>query len=159
MFIALARGDMAAAMYYLSALTGASVSQQQAIINGLTHFFDEGNQVAGRCGDVARGGFQVLSRLGESMGSRPYFLKIISTEKRLVLGFELGNGVTKQLADNGVHIAVKFAGRVFDAYTGPGGLDEAEYLRRIYTYMGRGDCLQGICLVPEPLSRVGIGTE
>ncbi|HSP77500.1 MAG TPA: hypothetical protein VLQ93_03160 [Myxococcaceae bacterium] len=137
MFAALARGDVAAAMYYLSALTGASISHQQAIINGLTHFFDEGNQIAGRCGDVARGGFQTLSRLGEHIGSRPYFLKIISTERRLVLGFELGNGVTRQLADNGVHIAVKFAGRVFDAYTGPGGLDEAEYIRRIFTYTGR----------------------
>ncbi|WP_095984952.1 hypothetical protein [Cystobacter fuscus] len=137
MFAALARGDMATAMYYLSALTGASVTQQQAIINGLTHFFDEGNQIAGQCGDVARGGFQVLHRLGEFMGSRPYFLKIISTEKRLILGFELRTGVAKQLADNGVHIAVKFEGRVFDAYTGPGGMDEAEYLRRIHTYTGQ----------------------
>lgn len=80
LFLALGRGDMAAAMSYLSLLTGLSVAQQQVIINGLTHFFDEGNQVMGRCGDVARGGFQSLSRLGEHIGMRPYFLKIISTD-------------------------------------------------------------------------------
>lgn len=123
-------------MYYLSLLTGLSLSQQQAIINGLTHFFDEGNQVAGRCGDVARGGFQSLSRLGERIDMRPYFLKIIPTEGD-ILGFETRSGVTKQLSDNGVHVAVKFAGRVFDAYTGPGGMEEREYLKRLFTIAGQ----------------------
>jgi hypothetical protein len=48
MFLALGRGDVAAAMNSLSLLTGLSVAQQQVIINGVTHFFDEGNQVAGK---------------------------------------------------------------------------------------------------------------
>ncbi|WNG59577.1 hypothetical protein F0U59_36335 [Archangium gephyra] len=136
MFLALGRGDLATAMYYLSLLTGVSVSQQQVIINGLTHFFDEGNQVAGRCGDVARGGFQSLSRLGEHAGMRPCFLKIISTDGPF-LGFETRSGVTKRVSDNGVHVAVKFAGRIFDAYTGPGGMEEKEYFKHVYTLLGQ----------------------
>jgi hypothetical protein len=137
MFLALGRGDVAAAMNYLSLLTGLGVSQQQVIINGLTHFFDEGNQVAGKCGDVARGGFQSLGRLGEHISMRPYFLKIIPVEGPF-LGFETRSGVTKQMSDNGVHVAVKFAGRIFDAYTGPGGMDEKEYFRHIFTGTGEG---------------------
>jgi hypothetical protein len=136
MFLALGRGDMAAAMNYLSLLTGLGVSQQQVIINGLTHFFDEGNQVAGKCGDVARGGFQSLGRLGERIDMRPYFLKIISTDGPFI-GFETRSGVTKQVSDNGVHVVVKFAGRIFDAYTGPGGMDEKEYFKYVYTFSGQ----------------------
>jgi hypothetical protein len=136
MFLALGRGDLPTAMYHLSLLTGVSVSQQQSLINGLTHFFDEGNQVAGRCGEVARGGFQSLSRLGDRVDMRPYFLKIISTDGPF-LGFETRGGVTKQVSDNGVHVAVKFAGRIFDAYTGPGGMEEQEYFKHIHTLLGQ----------------------
>jgi hypothetical protein len=136
MFVALARGDMAATMYYLSTVTGLSVTQQQTIINSLTHLFDEGNQIPGKCGDVAREGLQVLNRIGGYTGLRPYFLKIVPTDGE-VLGFMVRGGSVKQVSDNGVHVAVKFAGRVFDAYTGPGGMEEKDYLKHFYTFYGQ----------------------
>jgi hypothetical protein len=135
-FAALARGDVATSMYYLATLTGATVSQQQAIINGLMQFFDEGNQIAGKCGDVARGGFTTLSELGNYIRIRPYFFKLISTDGP-ILGFQPLDGKAKQMASNGVHVAVKFAGRIFDAYTGPGGMEESRYLKHVFTYEGQ----------------------
>ncbi len=136
MFAAIARGDMAAAMHHLSAVTGLSIAQQQTVINGLTHIFDEGNQIPGECGNVAREGFQTLGRIGKHFNARPYFLKIVPTDGD-ILGFQLRSGVVKQVSNNGVHVAVKFAGRVFDAYTGPGGLAEREYIARLHTFHGQ----------------------
>ena len=41
LFLALARGDIPNAMYYLSLVTGANVYEQQAILSGLTNLFSE----------------------------------------------------------------------------------------------------------------------
>lgn len=99
--------------------------------------FDAGKRQAGQCVGVAKAIHEGLTRLGQ----RPVFYRVsLVGEHRKILGFdEFVNGAfvkSHQVATNGLHVAVRFQGKIIDAYTGLAGLPEEEYLRRLVPYPG-----------------------
>jgi hypothetical protein len=74
-----------------------------------------------------------------ALGKDPRYLKAASTESEL-LAFEVRAGVstsTVQVSNNNYHVAVRVGSRIYDAFTGPQGLTESEYLGRLLTPQGR----------------------
>ncbi|WP_144369960.1 hypothetical protein [Myxococcus stipitatus] len=99
--------------------------------------FETSNRQAGQCPKVAKAIHEGLTRLGE----RPEFYRLtLVGEHRKFLGFdEIVKGVlvkSHQVTTNGLHFVVRLQGRIFDAYTGPAGLPEEEYVRRLIPYPG-----------------------
>lgn len=131
----LARGDLACVATQWTLLKG-----KDKVPEWLADFqraFQAANREAGKCVHVAQTVHHALRKLGE----RPEFFRITVTgEYRKLLGFdEIVKGVlvrTHQLATNGFHVAVRLNGRIIDAYTGPAGLPEEEYLQRLTPYLG-----------------------
>jgi hypothetical protein len=74
-----------------------------------------------------------------ALGRAPQYLRLTSTESE-VLAFEVTAGVptsTVQISNNNYHVAVRVGSRIYDAFTGPKGLTESEYLGRVFTPVGR----------------------
>jgi hypothetical protein len=129
----LAEGNVSGAVEYYVVATGARQAPQWLL--GLQAAFNASNRVAGPCVEVARKIFEGFSALGEN----PQYLRITSTESEL-LAFEVRAGVpesTLQVSSNNYHVAVRIGSRIYDAFTGPQGLAESEYLKRLLTPEGR----------------------
>lgn len=62
---------------------------------------------------------------GAEIGMGPYYVKVISIEASGIIGLETVKAPVKQVApmEFRVHIAVRFGNRIFDAFTGPGGIE------------------------------------
>ncbi len=129
----LAEGNVTGALEYYLLATGAR--QVPAWIQGLQSAFATTHRVAGRCVEVARKLHEGFTALGKA----PRYLKVTSTESEL-LAFELHPGVetsTIQISNNSYHVAIRMGSRIYDAFTGPQGLVESEYLKRVLTPQGR----------------------
>ncbi len=129
----LAEGNVTGAVEYYLAATGARHAPHW--LQGLQSAFSATNRTAGRCADVARKIHEGFSALGKD----PRYLKAASTESEL-LAFEVRAGVstsTVQVSNNNYHVAVRVGSRIYDAFTGPQGLTESEYLGRLLTPQGR----------------------
>ncbi|WP_309888904.1 hypothetical protein [Archangium sp.] len=89
---------------------------------------------AGPCIEVARSVFEGFKRLGES----PSYVRFTAQGSRF-LGFEMSAGKsssTVQVSELRMHVVVQVKERFYDAFTGPAGLPEAEYLKRLVTEEG-----------------------
>jgi hypothetical protein len=131
--VLLAEGNFTGAIEYYLVATGARSAPSW--LQGLQSAFSAANRVAGRCLDVARKIHEGLTALGQA----PRYLRITSTESE-VLAFEVTAGVptsTVQISNNNYHVAVRVGSRIYDAFTGPQGLTESEYVGRLFTPAGR----------------------
>jgi hypothetical protein len=129
----LAEGNVTGAVEYYLVATGAR--HAPAWLQGLQAAFTATNRAAGRCSDVARKLYEGFTALGRA----PQYLRVTSTESE-VLAFEVTAGVptsTVQISNNNYHVAVRIGSRIYDAFTGPRGLTESEYVGRLFTPMGR----------------------
>lgn len=133
MLAALARGDIQAVVVAWQAHTG-----RQNIPQWLSNFqaaFQAANQRMGPCKDVARSIFEGFKQLGKE----PAYLHFRTSgahKTANLIGFELRAGEPKsmvQVSNNSTHYAVQVGNRVYDAFTGPAGLEMAEYLKRLQT--------------------------
>lgn len=131
MLAAIARGDIEGAITLWTVHTG----QQNipAWLRALQTSFSTENQRAGPCIKVAKSIFEGFKNLG----GQPTYLKFASegTQRGAnLLGFEMKAGdarSTIQISENFVHVAVRVENRIYDAFTGPRGLEVAEYMRRL----------------------------
>jgi len=129
----MAEGNVQGAAEYYLVATGAR--QVPLWLQGLQAAFNAGNRVAGRCADVAKKIHEGFTALGKD----PQYIKITSTESEL-LAFEVRAGVpssTVRISNNNYHVAVRVGSRIYDAFAGPQGLTESEYLKRLLTPEGR----------------------
>lgn len=129
----LSEGNVTGAVEYFIVATGAR--QTPRWLQNLQSAFNAANRVAGRCADVARKIHEGFSALGKAPG----YIRVTSTESEL-LAFETRAGVstsTVQISDNNYHVAVRVGSRIYDAFTGPQGLTESEYLGRLFTPAGK----------------------
>lgn len=131
MLVAVGRGDIEGAIVLWQAHTG-----QQNIPAWFRAFqtaFSAENQKAGPCIDVAKRVFEGFRKLG----GEPTYLKFTSEGSQRganLLGFEMRAGdsrSTVQISENFIHFAVRLENRVYDAFTGPRGLEMGEYMRRL----------------------------
>ena len=131
MLAALARGDIQAAIAAWLAHTG-----RQNIPQWLSNFqaaFQAANQRAGPCKQVAQSIFEGFKQLGKD----PAYLhfRTSGTHKTAnLIGFEVRAGEPRslvQVSNNATHYAVQVGNRVYDAFTGPAGLEVSEYLKRL----------------------------
>jgi hypothetical protein len=90
-----------------------------------------------------RGWLRILARLAQGdrdvarsihsgfsyFGSAPQYIRISSTQGDFL---SWQNRIV--MSDNNFHVAVRHGGRIFDAFTGPAGMMEKEYLQNIVLY-------------------------
>lgn len=128
----LADGNVTGAIEYYLLATGAREAPRW--LQNLRLAFEAANRVAGRCVDVA----QKLHEAFVQLGKNPSYVKVTSTGSELI-AFEVQAGAprsTVQISNNNYHIAVRVGSRIYDAFTGPKGLTEQEYLARLFTPSG-----------------------
>ncbi|HLL00250.1 MAG TPA: hypothetical protein VK539_06660 [Myxococcaceae bacterium] len=118
---ALARGDTAGAIALWQAESGA-----QTVPKSLQSFqaaFNTVNRVAGPCVRVAKDIYEGFSFLG----GQSQYVRISSTG---------GNYLSWQsrilMSDNNSHTAVRHGAKIYDAFTGPAGMSEAEYVKQLH---------------------------
>jgi len=121
MLAALARGDTAGAIALWQAHQGT-----QTIPKALQAFqaaFSAANRIAGPCRRIAQDIYEGFS----FFGGQAQYVRISSTG---------GNYLSWQsrilMSDNNSHIAVRHGARIYDAFTGPAGMHEAEYVQQIH---------------------------
>jgi RHS repeat-associated protein len=134
MLAMIARGDIAGAIAYHQLHTGRATIPKA--LQAMQSAFAAANRVAGQCQQVAKdiySGFHYL-------GTKPEYLRITSTEG----DFLSWQGRT-MVSNNNFHVAVRQGGRIYDAFTGPAGMTEAEY---IATMMHEGRLLFTVILSP-----------
>jgi hypothetical protein len=119
----LAQGDITGAIALWQVHTGRTDIPK--ILLDLQLAFQVANRRMGACGDVARtihSGFRYF-------GGKPEYIRISST------GGELLSWQNRAImSDNNFHVAVRQSGRVFDAFTGPAGMLEKEYVQNIILF-------------------------
>lgn len=131
MLAALARGDIPAAIVAWQANTGRQNIPQW--LGNLQAAFQVANQRAGPCKQVAQSIFEGFKQLGKD----PNYLhfRTSGTHKTAnLIGFEVRAGEPRslvQVSNNSTHYAVQVGNRVYDAFTGPAGLEVSEYLKRL----------------------------
>lgn len=131
MLSAMANGDIGAAILAWQAHTG-----RQAIprwLGNLQSAFQVANQRVGPCKDVARNILEGFKQLGRNAAYLRF--RTEGTHKTAnLMAFELRAGEprsTVQLSDNSTHYAVQMGSRIYDAFTGPAGVEMADYLKRL----------------------------
>jgi len=79
-----------------------------------------------------------ISKAFQQMGGKPEFIRFTSHGSNYI-AFEMRAGEprsTVQLSDLSLHVAVRLQNKLYDAFTGPQGLPEDEYMRRLVTEEG-----------------------
>ncbi len=125
----LARGDLVEAVQAYEVATGLKAPLW---LTGFKAVFDKGKQVPGACQDVARSihaGFMQL-------GGQPEYVRLTTaadeTGKRAgYMVFKMADGRDLRVTDRGFHVVVRMKDRIYDAFTGAGGLPWQEYMSRL----------------------------
>ncbi|HEX5751219.1 MAG TPA: hypothetical protein VFZ09_33660 [Archangium sp.] len=132
MLAMLARGDIQKAIALYQLETGRQTLPRWLQLLELA--FTAENRRPGPCLEVARRIFTAFQQLG----GKPEFIRFTPHGSRY-LAFEMRAGEprsTVQLSDLGLHVAVRLQNKIYDAFTGPQGLPEDEYIRRLVTEEG-----------------------
>jgi hypothetical protein len=99
----------------------------------LVSFFQVANQRVGPCKEVARNIVEGFNQLGKNAAYLRFRTEGAHKTANL-MAFELRAGEprsTVQVSNNSTHYAVQAGGRIYDAFTGPAGLEIADYLTRL----------------------------
>ncbi len=125
----LARGDIVGAIAMYEAETGRVAP---VWLRNLEVAYSAASQTAGRCQQVAR----ILHTAFTRLGQKPEYVAIRALEKREYMVFDMPNGKSPGITQNGYHVIVRVEDMVYDAYTGPLGMKSADYLSRLHAEMG-----------------------
>jgi hypothetical protein len=132
LLVLLAQGNIPGAIEMWKLHTGREAPK---VLRAMQAAYGAANQVAGACVRVARdvhAGFREL-------GGKAQYLKFTPPGNTPYLGWEMKAGVPKstiQLSDTGMHCAVQFKDRIYDAFTGPQGMLVDDYLKRLIAHGG-----------------------
>jgi len=125
----LARGEVATAVHAYEVATGLKAPLW---LTGFKAAFDASKQVPGACQDVARTIHAVFTRLG----GKPEYVRLATvadeTGKRAgYMVFKMADGRDLRVTEQGFHVVVRMKDRIYDAFTGAGGLSWQEYMGRL----------------------------
>jgi hypothetical protein len=120
MLAAIARGDIAGAISMWQLATGRTTVPPA--LSALGSAFSLANRVAGPCVQIAKN----ISEGFKFLGGNPQFIRISSTQGQ----FLSWQGRTL-MSDNNYHVAVMMEDKIYDAFTGPAGMAQAEYLKNL----------------------------
>ncbi|MFY0527357.1 hypothetical protein ACN28I_30830 [Archangium gephyra] len=132
MLAMLSRGDIQGAIALYQLETGRQTLPKW--LQFLELAFAAENRRPGPCIEVARS----ISKAFQQLGGKPEFIRFTTRGSRY-LAFEMRAGEprsTVQLSDLSLHVAVRLQNKIYDAFTGPRGLPEDEYIRRLVTEEG-----------------------
>jgi hypothetical protein len=134
MLAAVVRGDIAGAISLYQLHTGREAVPRA--LQALQAAFNVSNQIAGRCHQVAKEIHQGLTFLG----GKAEYLRISSTAGEI-----LSWRGRVLVSNNNLHVAVRHGDRLYDAFTGPAGMVEAEYVAAM---MHKGELLLSVVTAP-----------
>lgn len=132
MLALVAQGNIPAALEMWKLHTGR---QAPKVLRTMQSAYEAINQVAGACTRVAK----AIHAGIQELGGKAQFLKFTPPGNAPYLGWEARPGVpqsTIQISDTGVHYAVRFKDRIYDAFTGPEGMLLEHYLKRLIAHGG-----------------------
>ncbi|WP_224240497.1 hypothetical protein [Hyalangium gracile] len=125
----LARGELAEAIQAYEVATGLKAPLW---LTGFKTAFDMSKHVPGACQGVAR----TLHSTRARFDGRPEYVRLTTvvdaTGKRAaMMVFRTADGRDKSVSETGFHVVVRMKDRVYDAFTGAGGLPWQEYMSRL----------------------------
>jgi hypothetical protein len=85
----------------------------------------------GKCQEVARSIFDFFSRIN----GKPEFVAFRARNWDY-LTLDLPSGESVAITQNGYHVAVRLGGRIYDAFTGPAGMEAQVYMSRLQAPFG-----------------------
>jgi hypothetical protein len=118
---AIARGDIAGAIALWQAETGTNTVPRT--LQAFQAAFNAANRIAGPCAQVAKDIYEGFKFLG----GQPEYVRISSTG-----GTYLSWQSRILMSDNNMHSVVRYGGKLYDAFTGPAGMVESEYLEQLH---------------------------
>ncbi len=121
-----ARGDVAKAVQAYEVATGLKAPLW---LTGFKAAFDASKQVPGACQGVARSVHAAFTQLG----GQPEYVRLTTladeTGKRAgYMMFKMADGRDLRVTERGFHVVVRMKDRIYDAFTGAGGLSWQEYM-------------------------------
>ncbi|HYO55603.1 hypothetical protein [Archangium sp.] len=125
----LARGDIVGAIAMYEAHTGQAAP---AWLMDLQVAYGVASQAAGKCQQVARIIHTAFSKLGQA----PQYIAFKARGDEEFMVFELASGKNAPVTRNSYHVAVRLGDLVYDAYTGPLGMNFSDYLSRLHARQG-----------------------
>jgi hypothetical protein len=125
----LARGELAEAIRAYEIATGLKAPLW---LTGFKAAFEASKQVPGACQSVARTIHTVFTQLG----GKPEYVRLTTvadeTEKRAgYMLFRMADGRDLRVTELGFQVVVRMKDRIYDAFTGAGGLSWQEYMSRL----------------------------
>jgi hypothetical protein len=125
----LARGELPEAIHAYELATGLKAPLW---LTGFKAAFEASKQVPGACQTVARSIHGAFMQLG----GKPEYIRLTTladeTGKRAgYIVFRMADGRDLRVTERGVHVVVRMKDRVYDAFTGAGGLPWQEYISRL----------------------------
>lgn len=117
----LARGDIPGAIALWQAETGSTAVPK--VLQAFQSAFNIANRVAGPCSRVAKDIYEGF----KFFGGQPEYVQLSSTG-----GPYLSWQSRILVSDNNLHSLVRYGGKLYDAFTGPAGMVEAEYLKHLH---------------------------
>ncbi|WP_224368613.1 hypothetical protein [Hyalangium versicolor] len=98
-------------------------------LTGFKAAFDASKQVPGACQGVARSVHAAFTQLG----GQPEYVRLTTladeTGKRAgYMMFKMADGRDLRVTERGFHVVVRMKDRIYDAFTGAGGLSWQEYM-------------------------------
>jgi hypothetical protein len=125
----LARGEVAKAIQAYEVATGLKAPLW---LTGFKAAFDASKQVPGVCQGVARTIHTVFTQLGGKPDNVRLTTAVDETGKRAgFMVFKMADGRDLRVTELGVHVVVRMKDRIYDAFTGAGGLSWQEYMNRL----------------------------
>lgn len=85
----------------------------------------------GKCQEVARSSFDFFKRIG----GKPEFIAF-KAKNWDFLTLDLPDGTNVTLTQNGYHVVVRLGTRIYDAFTGPAGMEAQAYMSRLHAPFG-----------------------
>lgn len=119
-FAALAKGDVEGAVSAYMAHKGMTDAPRW--LQAFQAAFNVANRELGHCPQVARDIHAALTRFGGS----PEYVRVSSATGPYLTWY--GRQI---MSDNNTHFAVRYSGRIYDAFTGVSGMLEREYMAAI----------------------------
>ncbi|WP_224240259.1 hypothetical protein [Hyalangium gracile] len=125
----LTRGELAEAIQAYEVATGLKAP---VWLTGFKAAFDASKQVPGACQGVARSIHTVFTRLG----GKPEYVRLTTVADETgnragFMVFKMADGRDLGVTELGVHVVVRMKDRIYDAFTGAGGLSWQEYMSRL----------------------------
>jgi hypothetical protein len=86
---------------------------------------------AGKCQDVAR----AIAEFFRKIGGQPVFIELRAKQYNY-MSLDLPDGTSPGITKSGYHIVVRLGDRIYDAFTGPGGMAASDYMSRLHARFG-----------------------